>query len=191
MSYKVIIGLGNPGKRYEWTRHNLGWLALDELQKKLDADARWKQHPKAKAEFCELHVNGEKLTLLKPLTFMNDSGRAIRQFLDYHQLSANDFILLYDDVDMELGKLRITEQGGSGGHNGVKSVISHVKTDQFTRIKLGVKNKKKDRIPTDKFVLQPFGLFEKPKVKKWLPVIAQATECLLTNQISQCKNTFH
>jgi PTH1 family peptidyl-tRNA hydrolase len=189
---KLIVGLGNPGKRYEWTRHNLGWLALDALKEKHDPQAQWKNHAKAKALVCELSLDGKRVILMKPQTFMNDSGKAIRAFLDFHKSSLADILVLYDEADLDFGKLKITQQGGSAGHNGIKSIISEVKTDQFLRIRLGIKNKKKDKIPTDKFVLQPFGLFEKRHVKKWLTKITSAIECLFQeDQIETCMNRFH
>jgi len=143
---KLIVGLGNPGKRYEWTRHNLGWLALDALQQKYDPQAQWKNHAKANALICELMIDGEKTTLMKPQTYMNDSGKAIRTYLDYHKGSTDDIVVLYDEADLDLGVLKIAPQGGSAGHNGIKSIIKDLKTDQFLRLRLGIKNKKKDKI---------------------------------------------
>ncbi len=189
---KLIIGLGNPGKRYEWTRHNLGWLALDMLKELHDPQVQWKTHAKAKALYCEMILHGEKVVLMKPQTFMNDSGKAIRAYLDYHKIDVSDLLVLYDEADLDLGSMKITPQGGSAGHNGIKSIISELKTDEFLRIRLGIKNKKKDKIPTDKFVLQPFGLFEKRHVKKWLSTIVEAIECIVTEEkIQTCMNKFH
>lgn len=191
MNHKVIVGLGNPGKRYEWTRHNLGWLALDELKKTYAPDTKWQDHRKAKALICEVSINNERAVLMKPLTFMNDSGRALREYLDYHNGTIQDLLVIYDEADLDLGELKIAEQGGSAGHNGIKSIIKDLKTDQFLRLRLGIKNKKKDKIPTDKFVLQPFGMLEKPKVKKWLPQIRETIECLLQEDPQTCMNKFH
>ena len=190
MNHKLIIGLGNPGPGYQWTRHNLGWLALSELMKSLP-DSNWNNHKQSNSLVAKVIIGGESVVLMKPLTFMNESGRSIREYLDYFKGSADQIIVVYDDVDLELGRMKISDQGGSAGHNGVKSIIKELKTDKFVRIRLGVKNKKLARIPTDRFVLQPFGLFEKQKVKKWLPTIADAIECLVNEDLETCKNKFH
>lgn len=190
MNHKLIIGLGNPGPEYQWTRHNLGWLSLTELMKSLP-DSNWNNNKQSNSLVAKANIGGESVVLMKPLTFMNQSGRSIREYLDYFKGTTEQIIVVYDDVDLELGRMKISNQGGSAGHNGVKSIIKELKTDNFLRIRLGVKNKKLAKIPTDKFVLQPFGLFEKQKVKKWLPNIAEAIECLVIEDLETCKKMFH
>jgi len=165
---KLIIGLGNPGKKYEWTRHNLAWLVLD----KIAGEEKWEEHHKAKALTLKVGQN----MLVKPLTFMNESGRAVRSLMDFYKLSPADIFVVHDDKDMEFGQMRAVKDSGSGGHNGVQSIINYLATQEFTRLKLGIANKKIGRTPTDAFVLQPFSFFEKRTVKKWLPEIVKKIE---------------
>jgi len=191
MNHTLIIGLGNPGKNYEWTRHNLGWLVLDALKDSVDPGAQWEKHKKSNAQISKLTTNDQQIVLMKPQTFMNDSGDAVREYLAYNNGAPDQIIVIHDDVDLDLGRLKIVEQGSAAGHKGLSSIINQLKTDRFVRVRLGVRNNKFEKVPTEKFVLQHFGLFEKPKVKKWLPTIVEALECLINNEVSECKNKFH
>lgn len=132
---KLIVGLGNPGKKYEGTRHNIGFIVLDE----------WAyQHRESfnktgfKGEYFETFVNGEKIIFLKPTTFMNNSGEAVRAVADYYSIPVEDILVVYDDLDMDPGRIRLRQKGSAGGHNGVKSLIAHLGTDKIRRIKLGI-----------------------------------------------------
>ncbi|AIS61483.1 aminoacyl-tRNA hydrolase [Listeria ivanovii] len=132
---KLIAGLGNPGKKYERTRHNVGFMVVDELSFR-------HQTPWKKAKFngmvSEINVNGEKMLLVKPLTFMNASGECIRPLMDYYNIPMKDVLIIYDDLDLPVGKIRLRQKGSAGGHNGMKSIIQHVKTQEFNRIRVGV-----------------------------------------------------
>lgn len=188
----LIVALGNPGKKYEWTRHNLGWLAADAfvssaLGSVQPSDSAWKKHHKA--DVLEFKTNG--FSIIKPQTFMNESGAAVRAYLDFYQLDSSDIIVVHDDIDLEFGKMRIVKDSGAGGHNGVASLIDRLGTQDFIRLKLGVSNSKRARIPADKFVLQPFSFFEKIKVKRWLAEITEAIDCLLNKEVQECQNKFH
>lgn len=137
---KLIAGLGNPGKEYSGTRHNIGFAVIDALSDKYNIDV-------SKAKFNGLigegRIGNEKILLLKPLTYMNLSGESIKAASDFYKLSLEDIIVIYDDISLPVGGLRIREKGSAGGHNGIKSIIAHLKTDEFTRIKIGVGDKPK------------------------------------------------
>lgn len=132
---KWIVGLGNPGRPYERTRHNLGWMALDE------AASRWGiaiAQSKCKGLIGEGRVDGVKVALIKPMTFMNLSGECVRAFLDFYKPDLEDLIVIYDDLDTPSGSIRLRLKGGPGGHNGMRSIIAHLGTDRFRRIRLGI-----------------------------------------------------
>lgn len=168
---QIIVGLGNPGEQYKNTRHNLGWLALDSLV----PGANWKENKKFQALVYE---DGDRL-FVKPLVFMNNSGQTVRKILDYYKLLPknlglvlkkdsilnNILTIIHDDLDLDFGIIKIAVDSGSAGHRGVESVINHLKTKRFTRIRLGVKNELlKIHIPPDKFVLQAFNQEEKSRL---------------------------
>lgn len=132
---KWFVGLGNPGKEYEATRHNAGWMALDEAASRWGAAA---PQPKCKGLIAEARVDGEKAALIKPMTYMNLSGECVRAFLDYYKPDPADLIVLYDDIDTEIGSIRLRMKGGPGGHNGIKSIIAHLGTEEFNRIRIGI-----------------------------------------------------
>jgi PTH1 family peptidyl-tRNA hydrolase len=132
---KVIIGLGNPGKEYEFTRHNIGFLTVDYLSDELQIPFN---QAKFKGVYGEGRYKNEKVILLKPLTYMNLSGESIRELIDFYKLSIDDLLIIYDDLDLSPGKLKLRYKGGSGGHNGLKSIIHHLKTEQFKRIRMGI-----------------------------------------------------
>lgn len=127
---KLILGLGNPGEQYERTRHNVGWRVLDAVE-----DAGWSLEKKFNAEVVRV---GE-LLLCKPQTFMNNSGEAARAICDYYKIDASDVMVVYDDIDIDFGVIRMRSAGSAGGHNGVKSIIQHVGTTEFHRMRIGVR----------------------------------------------------
>lgn len=132
----LIVGLGNPGKEYEKTPHNVGFMAVDEIAKTYNLTFNLSQ--KHKAMIAEGKINGEKIILMKPLTFMNLSGNAVRSYVEYYKIDINDIIIIYDDMDLPIGTLRIRKTGSSGGHNGIKSIISNLQTESFKRIRIGI-----------------------------------------------------
>jgi PTH1 family peptidyl-tRNA hydrolase len=133
----IIVGLGNPGAEYENTRHNIGFKVIDELAKRLGL-SELKQKNKLQSFIGEASYKGRKLILAQPTTFMNNSGLAISSILNWHKVSPNDLIVIYDDVDLEVGQVRLRPQGGAGGHHGVESVIEHLSTTEFNRIRIGI-----------------------------------------------------
>lgn len=137
----IIIGLGNPSKQYEKTRHNVGFEVIDVLADKLNIDVGDKKH---KALCGKGVYDGKRIVLLKPQTFMNLSGESVRAAVDFYKVLPEDVIIIYDDVSLDPGQLRIRLKGSAGGHNGIKSIISHLGTQEFPRVKVGVGEKPKE-----------------------------------------------
>lgn len=132
---KLIVGLGNPGEKYMATKHNIGFITLDEIAYR--EKIKWNNY-QFEAEIAEFFFNGEKIMLVKPQTFMNESGRAVRPLMDYYQVDISDVVIIYDDMDLPVGKIRLRQKGSAGGHNGIKSLIQHLGTQNFNRIRIGV-----------------------------------------------------
>ncbi len=142
---KVIVGLGNPGKKYELTRHNIGFIILDKYL----GNVSWKEAHNAL--IYEKIINGEKVIFVKPLTYMNDSGNAIREILTYYKVYIDDLLVIQDDIALSLGKSRIKYDSSDGGHNGIKSIINQLQTQKFLRLKIGLA--KESEIDTISYVL--------------------------------------
>lgn len=139
---KLVVGLGNPGAKYKGTRHNVGFMTMDEVayQEKFDFDKALFD-----AVFAQVQIGGEKVIFMKPLTFMNLSGEAIRPLMNYFKIGIEDLLVIYDDMDLPVGKIRLRQKGSAGGHNGIKSIISCLETSEFNRIKVGVGRPKDGR----------------------------------------------
>lgn len=148
MKMKLIVGLGNPGKEYENTRHNSGFRVLDAIAQELHIDVT---QNKFKALIGMGNVQGEKVMLMKPQTYMNLSGEAVSEAVRFHKLTAQDILVIYDDLDLPIGKVRLREKGSAGGQNGMKNIIAHLHTQEFDRIRVGIG--KDARIPVVDWVL--------------------------------------
>ncbi|MGT2887828.1 aminoacyl-tRNA hydrolase [Streptococcus didelphis] len=133
---KMIVGLGNPGSKYDNTKHNVGFMSIDTIVKKLDVI--FTEDKNFKALVGSSFINQEKVYFVKPTTFMNNSGIAVKALLTYYNIAIEDVIIIYDDLDMEVGKIRFRQKGSAGGHNGIKSIIAHLGTQSFDRIKIGI-----------------------------------------------------
>lgn len=131
---KLIAGLGNPGGQYAETRHNVGFLLLDSLAEDLKLDFR----PKFQGLIAETQISGEKIYLLKPQTFMNLSGRSVRELTQFYKIRTEDILVVYDDMDLPLGRLRLRNSGSAGGHNGIKSMLAELGAEDFWRLKIGI-----------------------------------------------------
>ncbi|OIN65579.1 aminoacyl-tRNA hydrolase [Exiguobacterium sp. KRL4] len=153
---KCIVGLGNPGAKYANTRHNIGFLAIDALAKEHDIKLT---ESKFKAVFGTGMIKGERVLLVKPLTYMNLSGEAVRPLLDFYKIAVEDVLVIYDDLDLPLEKMRLRSKGSAGGHNGVKSLIQHLGTQDIKRLKLGV-GRPPAPIQVIDWVLMPFAKSE-------------------------------
>lgn len=171
---KLIVGLGNPGKKYENTKHNIGFLTIDQIALDLKNEMDFSMKTKFNAVLLEGNMNNEKIVLVKPLTYMNLSGEAIKPILDWYKITHEDMIVIYDDLDLPLGKIRLRERGSAGGHNGIKSIIYHLNTDQFKRIKIGIDRSKV--IPVVDYVLTPFRKEEVPTMKESLHIASRAIQ---------------
>jgi len=153
---KLIVGLGNPGDEYKNTRHNIGWIFIDALADNLGVTIEKK---KFNGLYTETNINGEKVILLKPLSYMNLSGEVVAKYLSYFKIKVEDMLIINDDLDLEFGKIRLRENGSSGGHNGLKNIALNIKTEDFKRLKFGISNNK--NIDTKDYVLGSFSKEEK------------------------------
>ena len=133
---KMFVGLGNPGEKYFETKHNIGFMMVDKLCK--EKQLTFTVDKIFQAELASTFFNGYKVYFIKPTTFMNESGRAVHALLSYYGLDIEDLVVIYDDLDMEVGKIRLRTKGSAGGHNGIKSIIKHIGTQEFKRIKIGI-----------------------------------------------------
>ena len=149
---KLVVGLGNKGREYENTRHNMGFMLVDRYLQYKNITDKFKE--KFNAMYIETTINNEKVIFIKPMTYMNNSGIAVRAFLDFYKLNSEDILVISDDLDLDLGKFRLRRNGSSGGHNGLKSIISHLGTDNFKRLRIGISNDKDDVI---NYVLSKFS----------------------------------
>lgn len=169
---KLLIGLGNPGKNYEKTRHNIGFQVIDELAK------RWQAPPfqqKFNGHFTTVHTSEGKVILLKPMTYMNLSGECVRPLADYFEVDDDEIIVLYDDLDLPAGKIRLRQKGSAGGHNGMKSLIAHLGTPEFNRIRIGV-DRPTGGMKISDYVLSPFSKDEQPLMEDAVNKSADACE---------------
>ena len=165
---KVILGLGNPAEKYARTRHNFGFRVVDFFAEKFEFPT-FKLEKKFKAEISEKEIHGEKILLVKPQTFMNLSGESASALLNFYKPKLEDFLVIFDDVDLPFGKIRIREGGSAGGHNGMKNLIAHFGTENFARLRLGIANNLLDMMPVEEFVLAKFT----PDEEKTLPEIVE------------------
>ena len=156
---KMIVGLGNIGTRYDETRHNTGFMVVDQLARDYHLGAF--THLKQEAVAVSGIINGEKVMLVKPTTFMNDSGRAVGPLVDYYDIDLDDIVIVNDDLDMPVGKVRLKTHGASGGHNGLKSIISVLGTKNFNRVKVGIDHPQHGTVVSH--VLGKFSKEERPK----------------------------
>lgn len=193
---KVIVGLGNPGEKYANVRHNLGFMVLDHLVKELEA-GELVYSDNLKGFYCKKMINGEEVEFIKPSTYMNQSGMSVIYALSKHldELKAEDIIVIHDELDLPLGKIKIRQGGSAAGHHGVESIMEAIDSDQFIRVRLGIGNlktkgseHKQVHVDTNKFVLEPFTHSEKPKVKHMLKQAVSAIQILLDKGLEYAQN---
>lgn len=152
----LLVGLGNPGKEYENTRHNAGFMCLDEFVDKTDEMEDWMQKKDLKCLLSSGRVGGSRVIAIKPTTFMNLSGEAVRATLDFYKIDITNVVVIHDELDIDFGQIRLRRGGSAAGHNGIKSVIQHIGED-FGRIRIGVGPKTPEKIKSEDFVLQNFS----------------------------------
>ena len=189
---QLLVGLGNPGQQYDRTRHNIGFEVIDALAQ------RW-QIPLAKTQkfqgyFGEGHITGQKIRLLKPTTFMNLSGQSIRSVVDWYKLSPTAVLLIYDDMDLPVGRLRLRLKGSAGGHNGMKSTIAHLGTPEFPRLRLGIGSPRDPNRPKDTTISHVLGKFapdEQEPVQDAIDQALKAIETIYQHGIETAMNRFN
>lgn len=184
---KLIIGLGNPGKQYEKTRHNAGFMVIDELAESLEISL---SQLKFKGMLGEGRSGAEKVILLKPLTYMNLSGESMIQALQFYKLQPEDILVIYDDLDTPVGDLRLRMKGSAGGHNGIKSIVQHLGTEEFNRIRIGIGRPQQGKKVVD-YVLEPFFKEEEERIKAAVKKSADAARAWLTESFVQVMNKYN
>ncbi len=190
---QLIVGLGNPEPKYDQTRHNIGFEAVDALAKSWGISLS--ENRKFKGKFGEgFTKSGDKIRLLKPLTYMNLSGEAIRAVIDWYKLPPESVLVIYDDMDLPLGRMRLRLSGSAGGHNGMKSTISHLKTQHFPRLRIGIG---KPQIPggqetkTISYVLGKFSASEMQVMDEVLKLVGEAIELSLRQGIEKAMSLYN
>jgi len=171
---KCIIGLGNIGKEYENTRHNCGFIAVDNIAEKYDISLDKK---KKKCIYGEGIINGVKVSIIKPTIFMNLSGEAIVEIMNWYKITPQDILVIYDDIDLKFGEVRFRTKGSSGTHNGMRNIIANIKTEEFARIRIGIENRGELPITLVDYVLQKFSKDEMDVIKN--EIILQVKENVL------------
>jgi PTH1 family peptidyl-tRNA hydrolase len=184
----IVIGLGNPGKEYEYTRHNAGFLFLDYLASKYKIKMN---KIKFKGLCGEGTISGEKVLLLKPSTYMNKSGESIVEAMNFYKVNTSNIIVVYDDVSLDLGKIRIRKVGSAGGHNGIKNIILLTNTDEFVRIKIGVNSPHNENMDLVDFVLGKFSNTELKAFSLSVETSVLALEHILKNELSIAMNNYN
>lgn len=207
---KIIVGLGNPGEKYETTRHNLGFLTLDRLLKDCAPveKSEWKNEPKLKSQVAEITCSGidEKILLIKPQTYMNNSGMAVQLVSSFYKVSPEDVWVVYDELDLPLGTLKIRFGGAAAGHHGVENIIEQLGTDAFWRFRLGIGHTshkdldgdgKGDRVGNRKirnvedYVIGEFSEHDYTEAKKMIKHASEALQCALEKSMETAQNRFN
>lgn len=183
----VIAGLGNPTKTYEGTRHNAGFCVIDKIAQDYNISVDTKKH---KAMIGKGVIEGQKVILAKPLTYMNLSGESIREIADYYKVEAQDILIIFDDISLDVGQLRIRKKGSAGGHNGIKSIIAHLGTTEFPRIKVGVGEKPKGWDLAD-YVLGKFTGEDAKRIDEAAAAASDAVRIMLTEDIDAAMNKYN
>ncbi len=184
---KIIAGLGNPTDRYRGTRHNVGFMAIDQIAD--DNHILVNQH-KFKAMTGTGFIGGEKVVLLKPLTYMNLSGESLRAAADFYKTELSDVIVIYDDISLDPGMIRIRRKGSAGGHNGIKSIISHLGGDTFPRIRVGIGGERHPGMDLADYVLGHFTGEEKELLEESLEKVSKAVELIMRDQMDEAMNRY-
>lgn len=183
----IIAGLGNPTKEYDKTRHNVGFSVIDVLADQYNIDVSERKH---KALCGRGAIEGQKVVLMKPQTFMNLSGESIRAAVDFYKVEPEDIIIVYDDVSLEPGQLRIRLKGSAGGHNGIKNIIAHLGTQEFPRIKVGV-GAKPPRMDLAAYVLSRFSQGEQKLMDEAFKEAAEAAVMMMTDGADRAMNHYN
>lgn len=184
---KLIAGLGNIGEKYIFTRHNAGFMLLDKLS--VEYGFTFREDKNLKAFVARARLFGEEFILIKPTTFMNLSGEALVAVMNYYKIDVKDILVVFDDLSLDLGKIRFRTSGSDGGHNGIKSIIKNLKTADFARLKIGIGPQ--PLIPAENFVLQNFAKEELEELKSVLVRAISGIECFFTEGTEKAQNGFN
>lgn len=184
----LIAGLGNPGPKYEYTRHNAGFLCIDLLAQQLGVKI---DRIKFKSIVADVAIEGRRCLLMKPQTFMNNSGEAVRDAANFYKILPEHVIILFDDISLPPGKLRIRRKGSDGGHNGIKSIIYLLNSDQFPRVKLGVGAKPHPDYDLADWVLSPFQKDELPRMKEAMEKACEAVRLIVQDDMDHAMNLYN
>ncbi|MDD3813892.1 MAG: aminoacyl-tRNA hydrolase [Desulfocapsaceae bacterium] len=185
----LVVGLGNPGREYAETRHNAGFMVIDELAKRFGAavdQEKWQAH------FTQLVLWGSRICLLKPDTFMNLSGKSVARYVDFYKIPSSRILVVHDDLDMPPGRIKLVAGGGTGGHNGIRSLVQCLGTKDFLRLKLGIGRPGKlniyAEVPVEKYVLTSFPPDEKILLEQRIDVIEKGLEYLVCDGVAKAMN---
>ena len=184
---KIIVGLGNPTREYAGTRHNVGFSVIYNISDAYNIPVETKKH---KALIGKGVIEGEKVVLAMPQTYMNLSGESVRELMDFYKCDLSDLIVIYDDISLDVGKLRIRAKGSAGGHNGIKNIIAHLGTQEFTRIKIGV-GEKPAKMDLADYVLGHFTKEERELMDEASIHALKAVEIIISQSIEDAMNTFN
>ena len=184
---KLIVGLGNVGTKYTFTRHNVGFMLADSIA--INNGLNFRENSRLKCFVANLRNGIDDYLIIKPTTFMNLSGESVRAVMDYYKIPIEDVLIIYDDLSLELGKIRFRSNGSDGGHNGIKSVIQHLGTKDVARLKIGIGPQ--PSIPSEVFVLQNFSKEELETLKTILPVAKDGVNCFFKEGIAVAQNKFN
>lgn len=178
---RLIVGLGNPGNKYQFNRHNIGFMVLDNLGKKLNV--KFKKEPKFNGEMAEIKGGQSKTILLKPLTYMNLSGNSVKAVVDYYKISLEDIIVVYDDLDLETGKFRIRLKGSAGGQKGMASIIEKLGSQEIPRLRMGISKPEFENISD--YVLSDFPKEQIPLISEAIDLASEALELFINGSTLQ------
>ena len=183
---KLIVGLGNPGKEYAGTRHNCGFMVIDRLASKLNVDV---DQNKFKGLYAKVKYRGEDIILLKPQTYMNLSGESVNAVMNFCKIDKEALLVIYDDLDMPVGKLRLRKTGSAGGHNGIKNIIAHLNSQDFKRIRVGIDRHKYMNVA--EYVLSRFSIVESEAIEQGIENAANAVLDYLDNDFNHAMNYYN
>lgn len=184
----IIVGLGNPSQKYKGTKHNVGFDAIDEIAERNGIKVNISKH---KALCGQGIIGGRKVLLVKPMTYMNLSGESVRSVVDFYKAEfEKECVIIYDDTSLEAGAIRIRKKGSAGGHNGIKSIISHMGTQEFVRIRLGI-GKKPEKMDLADYVLGHFDSVDRKKIDESIKIISDAVETMVTKDVDVAMNMYN
>lgn len=183
---KLIAGLGNPGDKYAYTKHNIGFMIISKLAEKYNITSSYKFD----GLYGDFFLAGEKILLFEPLKYMNKSGQPIFKIMDYYGLESSELLVIHDDLDLELGQLRFKQKGSSGGHKGIKSIINSIGTKEFKRLKIGI-GRPPEYLTVPDYVLTKFAAEEKEIVESVTAEAVSAVELMLNENLQKAMNKYN